>query len=220
MNKKPIRYEILTPLLFLSCAAIVVGTIAAVLVYRQIFNGDFSTESGDWSDFGSYVGGLLGPFVSFVTLLAVLKTVYLQRELLDAQGAEFERMHLLQQETFRSQQLQMTLAVEQAKSEGVERSRVATLAMVDRWINIVERKLDRSTEGLNRIGDWTSSGSGHVTKEQAQKLADNNTQLRGVVLELMGLSERISLSDYETAKEIQEFYHKEVNKIFLPKSSE
>lgn len=219
MQKKPIKYDILTLLLVLSCAAIVVGAVGALLFYRQMFDGYFSSESADWSNFGSYIGGLLGPAISFVTLLAVLKTVYLQRELLDAQGAEFERMHTLQQDTFKSQQLQMALAHEQAKSDEVERSRVATLAMVDRWISFVERKLDRSTEGLNRVGDWTSSGSNHVTKEQTQKLADNNSQLRGVILELMGLSERISLNDYNSAKEIQEFYDKEVAKIFLPKSS-
>lgn len=64
------------------------GVYTALSVYRQEFSGGYSSKSADWSAFGSYMGGVLGPLVSFLTLVAVVRTVYLQRELLNAQREE------------------------------------------------------------------------------------------------------------------------------------
>ncbi|MBK5437966.1 hypothetical protein JFV30_14390 [Pseudomonas sp. TH32] len=64
------------------------GVYTALSVYRQEFSGGYSSKSADWSAFGSYMGGVLGPLVSFLTLVAVVRTVYLQRELLSAQREE------------------------------------------------------------------------------------------------------------------------------------
>lgn len=71
-------------LFFVACS----GVYIAFSIYRQQFGGGYSPTSGDWSAFGSYIGGVLGPLVSFLTLVAVVRTVYLQRELLDAQREE------------------------------------------------------------------------------------------------------------------------------------
>lgn len=71
-------------LLLVACS----GVYVAFSIYRQQFGGGYSPNPGDWSAFGSYIGGVLGPLVSFLTLVAVVRTVYLQRELLDAQREE------------------------------------------------------------------------------------------------------------------------------------
>lgn len=71
-------------LLVVACS----GVYAAFTIYRQQFGGGYSPKSDDWSAFGSYMGGVLGPLVSFLTLVAVVRTVYLQRELLGAQREE------------------------------------------------------------------------------------------------------------------------------------
>lgn len=72
-----------------SVVIVCLAMIIAVLLYRHKFGGDLAVSSEEWSNFGGYVGGIFGPLISFVTLLAVLKTVYMQRELLDAQQKEF-----------------------------------------------------------------------------------------------------------------------------------
>lgn len=68
------------------------GVGVAIYVYRLKFGGGLSAEAANWSTFGSYVGGVFGPLFSFLTLLAVLKTVYLQRELLSNQVKEFVKL--------------------------------------------------------------------------------------------------------------------------------
>ncbi|WP_332773339.1 hypothetical protein [Pseudomonas sp. ESBL1] len=71
-------------LMLIACA----GVYLAFSIYREQFDGGYSPEPGDWSAFGSYMGGVLGPLVSLLTLIAVIRTVYLQRELLGAQREE------------------------------------------------------------------------------------------------------------------------------------
>ncbi|WP_460152789.1 hypothetical protein [Pseudomonas sp. S2_B07] len=214
-SKKEKSSNALTNFLVFSCASILIAFAIAIYIYRYKFGGSLSGQSSDWSNFGSYVGGVFGPLVSFVTLLAVLKTVFLQRELLDAQGVEFERMHQLQRDTFDSQQIQINNTMQQANADAIERARLAILQLIDRWIQMVEKKLDRSTAGLNHIGNWVVAGSDHVKPEQAQKLFDNNVELRATILALLGLYETISLADYFSIKDMRDYYEKEISKIFL-----
>jgi len=45
-----------------------------------MFSGEFSTNQSDWGDFGSYIGGTVGALFASLSFLALLYTVYLQRE--------------------------------------------------------------------------------------------------------------------------------------------
>ncbi|WP_285355412.1 hypothetical protein [Pseudomonas sp. lyk4-R2A-10] len=205
---------------FWSCISIVIAFCIAVAAYLSKFDGGLSGQSSDWSNFGSYIGGIFGPLVSFITLLAVLKTVYLQRELLDAQRVEFEGMQSNQAKAFEAQQEQIKSASEQAASETKEKARLAILGMIDRYIQLVEKKQDRTTEGLARIGDWVSAGNSSATLEQTKKLAKNNEELRAVILKLIGLSELISLMDYNTVSEMRDYYEVEIARIFIGEDGE
>lgn len=95
---------------FFSSASILMSFAIAIWVYRLKFGGALSGNSSDWSNFGSYMGGIFGPLVSFITLLAVLKTVYLQRELLDAQKLEFSELRKLQLQEMERQDQQLEIA--------------------------------------------------------------------------------------------------------------
>jgi hypothetical protein len=56
-------------------------TIAAYPLFGQ-FGLPFSTSSGEWANFGTYLGGVAGPLLSFLALIAVAWTVRLQYDLL------------------------------------------------------------------------------------------------------------------------------------------
>lgn len=61
----------------------VLAVIFAVVVcrlYFRMFSGEFSTNQSDWGDFGSYIGGTVGALFASLSFLALLYTVYLQRE--------------------------------------------------------------------------------------------------------------------------------------------
>lgn len=68
LSNNKIFEKFLTFVLYLS----VVPIVFVPLFYRMNFEGGFSSQQGDWADFGSYVGGSLGPILSFVSILIVL----------------------------------------------------------------------------------------------------------------------------------------------------
>jgi len=69
------------------------ATIGGYVVLGR-FRGPLSSNSGDWSNFGAYVGGVAGPFLSLLALLAVAWTVRLQYSLLQR---DYERQQADQQ---------------------------------------------------------------------------------------------------------------------------
>lgn len=68
---------------FLAGISVLVGTIA---IYFG-FGGITPHTLGEWSNFGTYVGGIAGPLLSFVALIAVARTMHLQRAALEIDQA-------------------------------------------------------------------------------------------------------------------------------------
>lgn len=69
-------------LLFALAGLIVLaGTIAAYSLFGH-FGPAFSQSSLEWANFGTYLGGVAGPFLSFLALMAVVWTLRLQYDLL------------------------------------------------------------------------------------------------------------------------------------------
>lgn len=121
--------------LLLSVFAVVLAVIVAVGAYRYTFGGTLAVNSQEWSNFGGYVGGLFGPLVSFVTLLAVLKTVYMQRELLDVQKHEFTQLLEFQRIESIKQDEQLALAKSEANRAKVHAYQTAVLNLVEGYSN-------------------------------------------------------------------------------------
>ncbi|MFA0347250.1 hypothetical protein AB4486_09800 [Vibrio sp. 10N.222.55.C6] len=66
--------------------SILIGSIyIAVHYYLQTFPGGFSQEHSDWGNFGSYFNGVITPLISAFSLIAVLFTIYMQKNLLMSQ---------------------------------------------------------------------------------------------------------------------------------------
>jgi hypothetical protein len=60
---------------------VLTGTIGAYVLFGG-FGPTFSPNSVEWANFGSYLGGVAGPMLSFLALMAVVWTVRLQYDLL------------------------------------------------------------------------------------------------------------------------------------------
>lgn len=121
--------------LLLSVFGVVLAVIVAVGAYRYTFGGTLAVKSEEWSNFGGYVGGLFGPLVSFVTLLAVLKTVYMQRELLDVQKHEFTQLLEFQRLESIKQDEQLALAKSEANRAKVHAYQTAVLNLIESYSN-------------------------------------------------------------------------------------
>ncbi|MBH3366949.1 hypothetical protein I5R92_06595 [Pseudomonas carnis] len=202
---------------FVSILSILIAFVFAIYFYRLSFGGGLSNNSSDWSNFGSYIGGIFGPLVSFITLLAVLKTVYLQRELLNTQRDEFSAMQALQRDTFHSQQEQLKQAAEATSQDQYHRALEHLLGMVDRHSASYGNIVNRVSQGLETLANWKFEGR-PVRDEQFIMLRNKNVRHNKTLESLALLSVDLSLTNFGTISEMREHYRIEMHKIFEAES--
>lgn len=192
----------MSPLVVVICVAV------AIYYYREKFSGDFSDEASDWSAFGSYIGGLFGPVVSFVTLLAILKTIGLQKELLDTQQREFTSMQELQKKTFQSQQDQINDAKISSEIESVERLKDTLLSSIDRVILIYDNRYGRAFSRYERYKDYeNNSRRGDGIAGSLYDAVNNEMSVcSGRIAKLEVLARDISTQGFSNQTELREFY--------------
>ena len=203
---------------FFSSASIVVSFVIAICAYRLKFGGALSDNSSDWSNFGSYMGGIFGPLVSFVTLLAVLKTVYLQRELLDAQREEFDRMNTVQQQTFEAQLNQNSSIAEDAKRKRVSEFQDTVLQLLNQQISLQEGIIE-SIEKYEKQIQSNSSLHDHEKINATLRTAREKTKVLNVVKELSQLSVAVAMFEYNSVAQIRKIVVEKLDGV-LPWFSE
>jgi hypothetical protein len=157
------------------------GLAAFVLVvvgfYLSVFNIGLSHKSDSWSDFGSFFGGLIGPGISLITLVALLRTIDLQLE----QSAHF---------------------VADGVSARLAEYKTTQLQMLDQQILMFERMLDRYDLEAERIFNLPR-GEGS-TRADDLKLVDQHIQdTDDQVGRLIRLSVEISLGDFQSVEQLR-----------------
>jgi hypothetical protein len=73
---KRVRWGVVIALLLLA----VVAGVVVPYKYRQTFGPNLSTVQGDWNNFGTFVGGVLGPLLSALAFFGLITTIWLQEE--------------------------------------------------------------------------------------------------------------------------------------------
>jgi len=68
------------------------ATIGTCVLYFLSFHGPLSRNTADWAQFGDFVGGVLSATLTFLALIAVLLTLWVQREEIRAQVVEAEKI--------------------------------------------------------------------------------------------------------------------------------
>ena len=104
-NKNPLEF-----VLYFSILILIIGLLVSVFFYIDTFSGGISTKSSDWSALGSFFGGIFSPAVSFVTLMAIIITISLQKKFLESQSSEFTKLQRLQESTLNSQKEHLSSA--------------------------------------------------------------------------------------------------------------
>ncbi len=203
---------------FFSSASILVSFVIAIWAYRLKFGGALSDNSSDWSDFGSYIGGIFGPLVSFVTLLAVLKTVHLQRELLDAQREEFDRMNAVQQQTFDAQLVQNSSITEDAKRKRVSEFQSTVLQLLNQQISLQEGIIESIEEYEKKILSNPNLGN-HERMLATIHAAEEKSKPHSIVKELSQLSVAVAMFEYNSVAQIRTIVVEKLDQV-LPWFSE
>lgn len=76
---------------------IIAAALSAILVvaaywvrFSLVLHQSFSADPTTWGDFGSFVGGILGPLLSFISLFFIIRSLRLQNEANEALRKEAE----------------------------------------------------------------------------------------------------------------------------------
>jgi hypothetical protein len=66
---------------FTVIAGVALGVVIAVpFVYRHFLGAHVSDSSAEWNNFGTFVGGVLGPVLSMLAFFALVYTIFLQEQ--------------------------------------------------------------------------------------------------------------------------------------------
>lgn len=194
--------------LYFSIFGLLLGLFVAVYFYKSTFSGAISSVSADWSALGSFFGGVFAPVVSFVTLVAIIVTIRLQKKFLETQVTEFSKLHELQVKTLNSQEEQLSSAKSSYEHEKVNSYKQTILSVIAQQIDLHQRIIDRCT----------SSSEYMLEKKMAQPKIDLGTKLEETLEQkeeyekrlnkLANLSVSIAVSKYQSTNEIDKEFAK------------
>ncbi|MCL8301989.1 hypothetical protein [Pseudomonas mosselii] len=189
---------------------IMLPVIAAALIsfflYRSQFDGEFSTVSSRWSEFGGYIGGVLGPVVSFCTLIAVVRTVYLQRELLDIQKSEFR-------EISSQQQGQLVLAKEEMESARTASYKEVQLRLVEMLIEQTRRQAELIQDHIRKHSE---NNPIFRPGEYLEKLSKKHNSLIKQEGDLRLVMVELSVTDFLSIEEVRAFLRPTLTEFLKP----
>ncbi|MNF75437.1 hypothetical protein D3C84_575010 [compost metagenome] len=200
-SKKSKLSTALTSFWFFSSASILISVAIAVWAYRLKFGGVLSDNSADWSNFGSYMGGIFGPLVSFITLLAVLKTVYMQRELLDAQKHEFSELNRVQILSLEKQDEQVRHAKSESDRSKIQAYQAIQIKSIESFIDLHQRETDKLEASITKI--LALDGATAEKLEAAELLLVRKKSAEKKVSELVLLSLEVSFKEYESVLDLK-----------------
>jgi uncharacterized membrane protein len=185
---------LLTLLVFISGAFV-------AYYYRKMFGGDLSPLSSDWSAFGSYFGGVLSPLIAFCTLLAVLKTIYLQRELLDTQKAEMININNHQVAASAKQDAQLALAKEEMQVSKVQAYVATQLKLLDTIMAHFRREAEGMAGAISQI--MAVKADFDEKKLAAEPSLKKKEEAERKIALLIALALELSFIEYDTTDAVR-----------------
>jgi hypothetical protein len=165
---RPLNYGLVLLLAFV---------LVVIVLYVSVFNVGLSRAPDNWSAFGSFFGGLIGPGISIVTLLALLRTIDLQLE----QSAHF---------------------VADGVGARVSEYKAAQLKLLDQQILMYDRLIDRYDAEGERIFKIVRE-TGVPRTDDLERVDQNIKKAEREITRLVKLSVDISLGEFETVEQLR-----------------
>ena len=164
-------------------------------------------DSGEWSDFGSYFGGVLGPIVSVLTLVTVFKTVLLQREMIK-----------IQNETFVSQMNQAKSLSEDSAQARLDNRKSMLLSVVDRMVASTLRDVSMldslKIEQMKSLSSYRDEKVLAEAGEDLRKLGARISDLLAIRLQLDGLLTHLAITQHEDVETLQADFFARLSLIY------
>ena len=174
--------------------------VVSVGLYVKTFNGGLSSQSNDWSALGSFFGGVFGPAISIVTLIALLKTLKLQHHTLISQKADSERVISLQKESYDAQAEQLLLAKAELNSAKVADFKNSIIRVFEQRITYFQYA---QADALNRINALSALGETPDVIEAMQKIAESTVSFKKELEKLLKASLQLSFKEFDSIQEVK-----------------
>lgn len=175
-----------------------------VYLYRQHFGTTLAPTSSEWSNFGSFFGGLFGPLVSIVTLVAVVVTVYMQRELLDAQSDEFNELMIKQDD-------QLTLARSEANRAKVQAYQATLLNSLATFAAEFRQDASEQLAAAEKVGALDISILAKTMYEADHRGRADDARQKVAAFTILAFE--LSVAEYSSVDEIKEKFVPEMQRI-------
>lgn len=194
--------------LYLSIFGIFIGLAISIYFYHSAFGGKISTTSNDWSAFGSFFGGLFSPTVSFVTLVAILVTIKLQKRMLENQAAEFSKLYQMQTKTVEAQEEQLLHIKSSSEFEKIMTYKQTLLTILAQQMDLHQKIIDRCSSSavyiLETQMEKPKLNLGMELDETLNKKEKSEKKLSG----LANLSITIAITKYQSTSQLDEHFSK------------
>lgn len=201
-------------ILWFSIVGLLVSLVVSVYCYREVFGSQLSTDPNYWSAFGTYFGGIFSPLVSFVTLVAILKTIKLQSILLETQNTEFAVMQEIQMSTLAAQQELAERALKDAARQELEACRLSFLSLVDRYLDHAHKHLASSTTRFDTLAEWILDGKANSNRNDLIKISELLESLKDHIKNLHMIIVDITFSEIIDPELMREHFRSELGTLF------
>lgn len=201
-------------------SVVVVAVVLAMVVYRKAFSSDLSIEPNNWSAFGSYIGGVFGPLISFLTLLAILKTIGLQKELLDTQRTEFETMQTLQVKAIEAQLSQIRSSDAESARRLIEESRISALQALDKYLHGMRAEYEQKKSQLDSLYQWVLDGKAVASAADIERITVKLKEYEVKLASMTILYGDLCFGDFESVKELRDKFQTEIAEIWHPSAKQ
>lgn len=180
------------------------GFLISVGLYLKTFNGGLSSQSGDWSALGSFFGGVFGPIISVVTLIALLKTLKLQHQTLMSQKRDSERVIALQDKSYEAQAEQLLIAKSELNSSKIADFKNTIIRIFEQRIAYYQHS---QADALARIEVIRSMGAIEDVVDAIHEVAEKTRTYKVELEKLMKASLDFSVMDFESIDEVKAYVY-------------
>lgn len=186
--------------------AAVIACFLVCFFYVVNFSGGISSSTTRWSEFGGYLSGVLLPVISFLTLAAILRTIYLQREMIK-----------LQDQTFRSQIAQADLLATDAMQSRLDYRKSVLMGIIDKVGGAITNEINSTQKGcyeaIKVMNSMTDTAQVQNLSDGVQKLQRQIENLDSMRLALQRLMFSLSMKTYSSIDELDKEFRERMGMI-------
>lgn len=186
-------------IIYVSVTLAVVAMISVLAMYFYIFNGGLSSNSTDWANFGSYVGGLTTPVLSFCALVALLASLRIQQ-------IEFNSLS-------ESQATQLEVATHAHESTLINNHKQTLLRFLEQFITSHQIIIQQHQLVIQEERQKKLQNSLFYSPSQGQEAYSKIDESMGYIHLATTLSFELALEEFTTVDSLNSFFASKVNEL-------